>query len=85
MTGSRPKVLSQADVKVSNSPVRVGDSPLAAAASIAASMPPGSLETSKHEPQLSVETDDVGDVVRIRVHCGCGEEITICCDYPNVA
>lgn len=81
MTGSRQKVLSQTDVRVSDAPVRVGESPLAMA--LAASGSPS--DPHGHSPELSVEHDGAGNVVRIHVRCQCGEDITISCEYSDAA
>lgn len=67
----RGRVLSQADVRVSTAPIRVGDdSPAAAAAHVHAS------------PDVSVQRNAQGDVVEIHVRCACGQTTVIDCQYP---
>lgn len=78
---ARSKVLSQADVRVSEAPVRVGESPLAVAAALAGA----TSATTERQPEVSVEHDAAGQVSRIHIRCQCGEEITVCCEYPEAA
>jgi len=75
-TGS--KILSSSDVIVSDAPVRIGDS-----SASAASVGDASLlnDAEAHTPAVSVEHDAQGNVVRIHVRCGCGEDISLACDY----
>jgi hypothetical protein len=69
MQGTRSKILSQTDVRLSDAPVRVGESPDAIG--------------HNHTPEVSVDHDLLGNVVRIHVRCVCGEAISISCDYPD--
>lgn len=82
MTVAGSRILSQTDVRLSDAPVRVGES----SAAIAAAM--GGVQTDaehSHVTELSVDQDAVGNVVRIHIRCLCGENITISCDYPDAA
>ncbi|MEO2036622.1 MAG: hypothetical protein ABGZ35_31485 [Planctomycetaceae bacterium] len=80
MQGTRSKILSQTDVRLSDAPVRVGESPDA----IAAALQDATAATGhNHTPEVSVDHDLLGNVVRIHVRCVCGEAISISCDYPD--
>ena len=67
MSGGRPKVLSQADVRMSTAPVRIGEGQAAA--------------QPVHQSEIKVEHNSEGDVIRIRVECRCGGTTVIDCDY----
>jgi len=72
------KILSSSDVVVSDAPVRIGDT----SASTASMGDAASLnEAATHTPAVSVEHDAQGNVTRIHVRCGCGEDISLACDY----
>ena len=60
MAGSRSKVLSQTDVRLSDAPVRVGESSDAIAAAMAGATPTAG---HGHAPELSLDHDAVGNVV----------------------
>ena len=68
----RSRVLSQTDVRVSNSPVRVGDKDMTA-----------SVTHTHSSPEVSVQRNSIGDVVEIHVRCSCGETTVINCQYDG--
>jgi len=80
MAGSHSKVLSHSDVKLSDAPVLIGDSPHAILSRAACTD-----GENPHEPEISLIHDQHGNVIRIHVRCQCGEDITISCEYPNAA
>jgi len=82
MAGARSKILSQTDVRLSDAPVRVGESSVAIAAAMEDAT---STAGHDHAPEVSVDHDAAGNVARIHIRCLCGEAITISCDYPDAA
>jgi len=82
MAGSRSKVLSHSEVRLSDAPVRVGESPQTQAAEQTQSK----LQSDHiHQTSISLDHDQHGNVAVIHVRCQCGENITISCDYPAAA
>jgi hypothetical protein len=67
---SRGRVLSSEQVRFNTAPVRLGQQ----------------LRCHQDQATVSVRTDpETGDLLAIVVHCGCGEEIMIDCQYDAEA
>jgi hypothetical protein len=82
MAGSRSKVLSHAEVRLSDAPIRVGESSQTQALEQTQSR----LQSDHvHETSISLDHDQHGNVAVIHIRCQCGEDITISCDYPDAA
>ena len=79
MTGSNSKVLSQGEVQISDTPVRVGNTTVEGGQ--AAALDSG----QEHAPEISVEHDADGNVALIRIRCSCGEDIAVACEYSDAA
>ncbi|MEZ6061530.1 MAG: hypothetical protein R3C19_14385 [Planctomycetaceae bacterium] len=71
MHSTRGRVLSQADVRVSSAPVRVGEDSPAGHAHV------------DGVASVSVQRDTNGDVVEIHFRCACGETTVVNCKYEG--
>ncbi|GEM_PF-6428349 len=72
MTGTSGKrVLSEHQVRVSSTPVRIGTDVAAADA----------IDTTGGSAKVSEVRDQTGNLVEIHVTCDCGKTVVIACDY----